>query len=210
VLALVRLIVIALVVSFGTTSGASLVFAKPALRALGISAGQASARSASKPSECVGKLGLAVRLARQDQRLGQYEDAETGLYYNRFRYYDAEAGQYTSQDPIGLAGGAALYGYVHDPLAWVDPLGLSRRPWLLTDEHTDAKRVIGKRTYYRHRSTELWWSRDTAGHGGSAFKVFKEGPGGDLDWYRDADEFGDFIDPDKKHKGPKGKKVCGS
>lgn len=56
---------------------------------------------------------------------GQYEDAETGLYYNRFRYYDAEAGQYASQDPIGLVGGAALYAYVHDPLAWLDPLGLS-------------------------------------------------------------------------------------
>ncbi|RYZ87012.1 MAG: hypothetical protein EOO68_28155, partial [Moraxellaceae bacterium] len=33
---------------------------------------------------------------------GQYEDSETGLYYNRFRYFDPEAGQYASQDPIGL------------------------------------------------------------------------------------------------------------
>nr|WP_306305908.1 RHS repeat-associated core domain-containing protein [Prevotella aurantiaca] len=32
---------------------------------------------------------------------GQYEDAETGLYYNRFRYYDPNAGSYISQDPIG-------------------------------------------------------------------------------------------------------------
>lgn len=36
---------------------------------------------------------------------GQYEDEETGLYYNRFRYYNPETGQYTQQDPIGLAGG---------------------------------------------------------------------------------------------------------
>ncbi len=56
---------------------------------------------------------------------GQYEDAETGLYYNRFRYYDAEAGQYASQDPIGLLGGMRPLGYVSDPLLWVDPLGLS-------------------------------------------------------------------------------------
>jgi RHS repeat-associated protein len=55
---------------------------------------------------------------------GQYEDVETGLYYNRFRYYDAEAGRYTSPDPIGLAGGIALYGYVHDPNRSVDVLGL--------------------------------------------------------------------------------------
>jgi RHS repeat-associated protein len=57
---------------------------------------------------------------------GQYEDLETGLYYNRFRYYDPESGQYTSQDPIGLAGGAALHAYPRDPLAWTDPLGLTK------------------------------------------------------------------------------------
>ncbi len=57
---------------------------------------------------------------------GQYEDAETGLYYNRFRYYDPEAGAYVSQDPIGLAGGAALYRYVGDPTGWVDPFGLAK------------------------------------------------------------------------------------
>jgi RHS repeat-associated protein len=56
---------------------------------------------------------------------GQYEDEETGLYYNRFRYYDPEAGGYVSQDPIGLAGGnPTLYGYVRNPLSWVDELGL--------------------------------------------------------------------------------------
>ena len=43
---------------------------------------------------------------------GQYEDAETGLYYNRFRYYDPSSDNYISQDPIGLAGGnPTLYGY---------------------------------------------------------------------------------------------------
>ena len=35
---------------------------------------------------------------------GQYEDPETGLYYNRFRYYDPQAGGYIYQDPIRLAG----------------------------------------------------------------------------------------------------------
>ena len=56
---------------------------------------------------------------------GQYEDAETGLYYNRFRYYDPNAGSYISQDPIGLMGGnPTLYGYVRDLNAWIDLLGL--------------------------------------------------------------------------------------
>jgi RHS repeat-associated protein len=56
---------------------------------------------------------------------GQYEDAETGLFYNRFRYYDPETGRYVCQDPIGLAGGLALYGYVVDPFVWIDAFGLS-------------------------------------------------------------------------------------
>ena len=56
---------------------------------------------------------------------GQYEDGEIGLFYNRFRYYCAEVGGYVSRDPIGLAGGLAVHGYVGDPLTWVDPLGLA-------------------------------------------------------------------------------------
>ena len=49
------------------------------------------------------------------RQLGQYEDDETGLYYNRFRYYDPNTGAYISQDPIKLAGNnPTLYGYVED------------------------------------------------------------------------------------------------
>ncbi|MDY3913337.1 MAG: glycohydrolase toxin TNT-related protein, partial [Phocaeicola sp.] len=56
---------------------------------------------------------------------GQYEDGETGLYYNRFRYYDSNTGNYISQDPIGLAGSnPTLYGYVFDSNAQIDPFGL--------------------------------------------------------------------------------------
>jgi len=59
---------------------------------------------------------------------GQYYDRETGLAYNRFRYYDPKIGAYISQDPIGLAGGILnLYGYVDDTNAWIDILGLA--PW---------------------------------------------------------------------------------
>jgi RHS repeat-associated protein len=57
---------------------------------------------------------------------GQSVDEETGLAYNRFRYYDGEQGNYISQDPIGLAGGnPTLYGYVKDSNHWVDPGGLA-------------------------------------------------------------------------------------
>jgi RHS repeat-associated protein len=57
--------------------------------------------------------------------LGQYEDTETGLYYNRFRYYSPEEGVYITQDPVGLLGGTALYRYVKDTNGWVDPMGLT-------------------------------------------------------------------------------------
>ena len=56
---------------------------------------------------------------------GQYEDVETGLYYNRFRYYDPSIGSYISQDPIGLAGNnPTLYGFVKNPNLFVDIFGL--------------------------------------------------------------------------------------
>nr|WP_237712659.1 RHS repeat-associated core domain-containing protein [Dickeya zeae] len=56
---------------------------------------------------------------------GQVYDSETGLYYNRHRYYDPTLVQYISADPIGLAGGLRAQGYVHNPMEWVDPFGLS-------------------------------------------------------------------------------------
>ncbi|MEZ5509893.1 MAG: RHS repeat-associated core domain-containing protein [Gammaproteobacteria bacterium] len=55
---------------------------------------------------------------------GQYFDAETGLHYNRFRYYDPGTGQFTQQDPVGLLGGINNYRYAPNPTGWVDPLGL--------------------------------------------------------------------------------------
>lgn len=56
---------------------------------------------------------------------GQYYDRETGLAYNRFRYYSPQMGMYVSQDPIGLGGGILnLYGYVDDTNVWIDSFGL--------------------------------------------------------------------------------------
>ncbi|WP_338849536.1 RHS repeat-associated core domain-containing protein [Massilia sp. W12] len=55
---------------------------------------------------------------------GQQYDVETGLHYNRFRYYDPAIGRFISQDPIGLNGGNNLFIFERNPLAWIDPVGL--------------------------------------------------------------------------------------
>ncbi|WP_277422876.1 RHS repeat-associated core domain-containing protein, partial [Pseudomonas viridiflava] len=55
---------------------------------------------------------------------GQYFDAETGLHYNRHRYYNPGTGRFLTPDPIKLAGGLNNYQYVPNPTGWVDPLGL--------------------------------------------------------------------------------------
>ena len=56
---------------------------------------------------------------------GQYFDQETGLCYNRHRYFDSASCSFISQDPIGLAGGENVYAYAPNVWGWVDPLGLA-------------------------------------------------------------------------------------
>jgi len=56
---------------------------------------------------------------------GQYEDAETGLAYNRWRYYDADSGRFVTTDPLRLASGDHPFRYAYNPCGWLDPLGLA-------------------------------------------------------------------------------------
>lgn len=76
-----------------------------------------------------GKVRIFERRSLNDcpfRMQGMFFDKETNLCYNRFRYYDPNAGVYLSQDPIGLEGGnPTLYGYVEDPNGWVDIFGLA-------------------------------------------------------------------------------------
>ena len=64
-----------------------------------------------------GEIDL-YRVHQIDQPLrfqGQYADDETGLYYTTFHCYDPHSGRFTTQDPIGLAGGLNLYQYAPNP-----------------------------------------------------------------------------------------------
>ncbi|AZE60434.1 RNase A-like domain-containing protein [Pseudomonas synxantha] len=67
----------------------------------------------------VGKIDNPLRFQ------GQYFDQESGLHYNRHRYYNPDIGRYLTPDPVKLAGGVNGYRYVPNPTGWVDPLGLS-------------------------------------------------------------------------------------
>ncbi len=81
---------------------------------------------------------------------GQYEDLETGLHYNRWRYYDPRTGTYLSPDPLGIGGGLRPYAYVTDPLWSFDPFGLFE-PWEVagygdaghTGDGLDADELLG-------------------------------------------------------------------
>ena len=58
---------------------------------------------------------------------GQYFDLETGLHYNRYRYYSPYVGRFVSKDPIGLLGGNNVYEYASNPTGWIDPTGLKKQ-----------------------------------------------------------------------------------
>ncbi len=56
-------------------------------------------------------------------------DRETGLYYYRARYYDANLWRFISRDPIGQVDDVNLYGYVgENPINFTDSLGLNSKP----------------------------------------------------------------------------------
>ncbi len=55
---------------------------------------------------------------------GQQYDEESGMCYNRHRYYNPEQGRYITRDPIGLKGGWNVYQYPLNPVGYIDPLGL--------------------------------------------------------------------------------------
>ncbi|QIZ60934.1 RHS repeat protein [Acinetobacter indicus] len=82
-----------------------------------------SAQTWGKSLEIIASQDMLTQTAIRFQ--GQYYDEETGLHYNRYRYYEPHSARYLSKDPIGLEGGLNNLAYVNDPNQWVDPLGLN-------------------------------------------------------------------------------------
>ena len=85
---------------------------------------------------------------------GQYEDVETGLYYNRFRYYDSCTGNYINQDPIRLNSRMYnFYSYVSNTNHTIDIFGLDWNYVLVNSK---------EETYYHGRASEQQKLQDVA------------------------------------------------
>ncbi|WP_233983629.1 toxin C-terminal domain-containing protein, partial [Pectobacterium versatile] len=104
---------------------------------------------------------------------GQLYDAETGLYYNRHRYYDADSGQYLSPDPIGLHGGIRPQAYVHNPLEWVDPLGLTKAG---CDGENSPENSKTPPKSHKEQAAELGYSKTNERSHGQPVYVNKKAP----------------------------------
>jgi len=65
-------------------------------------------------------------------------DGDSDLYYYRARWYDSAAGRFTSEDPIGFAGGETnLFRYVQNsPTMFSDPSG--HESWIPTTPTADG------------------------------------------------------------------------
>jgi len=181
-------------------------------------------RAWGEAQEILSETAKRVGIRNPLRFAGQYFDAETGLHYNRHRYYDPQSGRFVSKDPIGLAGGINVYQYALNPVEWVDPFGLTatnpgrkqsslkpnqnakcpcRNKWEINryDRICSGNVAgVGYAKYLRDPSTGLWWSEDQTGHGSSAWKVYDKNGS----WVADADVYGDYMN---KHKSETGKKI---
>lgn len=80
-----------------------------------------------KAKEAISQAAYRAGIRNPIRFQGQYFDEETGLHYNRYRYYDPDGARYITADPIGLLGGMNAYQYPPNPTGWIDPLGLRKK-----------------------------------------------------------------------------------
>jgi len=85
----------------------------------------ASYKAWGEARQAISEAGRRAGFRNSIRFQGQYWDEETGLHYNRYRYYDPVSGRFVSKDPIGILGGINLHAYDPNSIMWIDPRGLS-------------------------------------------------------------------------------------
>jgi len=112
---------------------------------------------------------------------GQFWDGESGLCYNRHRYYDTSIGGYISKDPLGLIVGENLYQYASDPFGWIDPLGLTCTPNPVRYGSTALSRAViaARRRYRNFTAASTNWAAARIRRGGQEITIVRRNqPGG--------------------------------
>lgn len=151
---------------------------------------------------------------------GQYYDAETGLHYNRHRYYNPNTGSYLTPDPIKLAGGLNNYQYVNNPTGWVDPLGLNAALGQCpgSDQKTSQKVDEGEpenpdttrkphqfHTFHKYNMPEDMYKKSDSVHFNRANKDFISRMNGDAAFRKDMlsrnSELKPWLDDPKRNMG---------
>ncbi|WP_147296204.1 RHS repeat domain-containing protein [Chromobacterium violaceum] len=105
-------------------------------------------------ADAAGKAGIRNPFRFQ----GQYHDDESGLHYNRHRYYDPEIGRFISRDPIGLKGGYNLFAYAPNTIEWVDPFGLTKLRE--TDPKARSLSNVQTRCWYLREESKIGYQID--------------------------------------------------
>lgn len=107
----------------------------------------------------------------------------------------------TAKGTLAISKGIALLGSKGGNLMFSRRSNSERRPWKITNPDKTVYHPKFK-NIYKDKKTGYWWSKDTAGHGDSKWKVFREVKTG-FKWLTDADNFGTYIP--NKHKSEIGK-----
>jgi RHS repeat-associated protein len=120
------------------------------------------------------EIGTPIKTVENNLRFpGQYRDEETGLNQNYFRDYDPRTGRYIQTDPIGLAGGMNLYGYVQgNPINFIDPFGLEFISPEEGQRIVDIARTWKGIPYYPGGGKKS--SMDKADCSGATWKIYEE------------------------------------
>ncbi len=95
---------------------------------------------------------------------GQWYDEETGLHYNRFRYYNPETGRFISPDPLGLSGGINQFVYAPNPTGWIDPYGLTKKCWKSSVDENSPPNHPGFEPHKKKKGKEkIPWNKNRKG-----------------------------------------------